>query len=128
MYASLGRATLSAKCIAGPKYPWVVFVSLGVALDSAETPFAKTPFSSSLKSIHICCAPPPPLQNAKNSFVCICYEKLIPKTFSSVSVSAMKRKNNAKIYFLLSVMPPGRPVEDIFSGFKIAPVLRVIAV
>ena len=27
------------------QYPWVVFVFLGATLDSAETPFAKTPFS-----------------------------------------------------------------------------------
>ena len=27
------------------QYPWVFLVSLAVTLDSAETPFAKTPFS-----------------------------------------------------------------------------------
>ena len=27
------------------QYPWIFFVALGVTLDSAETPFAKTPFS-----------------------------------------------------------------------------------
>ena len=45
MYASVGSGALSARCTAGAQYPWVFFVSLGVTLDSAETPFAKTPFS-----------------------------------------------------------------------------------
>ena len=45
MYASRGCGALSAKSTAGPNildyflFPW------GVTLDSAETPFAKTPFS-----------------------------------------------------------------------------------
>ena len=45
MYASLGRAAVSAKCTAGPKILGFFLVSLGVALDSAETPFVTTPFS-----------------------------------------------------------------------------------
>ena len=40
------------------------------------------------KLIVICCAPPFKLQRTA---VCICYEKLIPKSFSSASVSATKR-------------------------------------
>ena len=39
MYASLGCGALNARCTS------VFFVSLGVTLDSAETTFAKTPFS-----------------------------------------------------------------------------------
>ena len=45
MYAFLGRDAVSAKCTAGPNAPGIFFVSLGVTLDSAENPFAKTPFS-----------------------------------------------------------------------------------
>ena len=41
MYTSLGYGAVRAKCTAGPN----LFVSLAVTLDSAETPFAKTPFS-----------------------------------------------------------------------------------
>ena len=44
MYGSLGCGALSAKCTAAPN-PWVSFVFLGVTLECAETPFAKTPFS-----------------------------------------------------------------------------------
>ena len=42
MYACLGGAALSAKCTAGPNAPGYC---LFLTLDSAETPFAKTPFS-----------------------------------------------------------------------------------
>ena len=37
--------TLSAKCVAEPNVLGVLFVLLGVGLRSAETQFAKTPFS-----------------------------------------------------------------------------------
>ena len=40
-----------------------------------------------------------PLKAAKNSCVCICYENLIPKSISSVSVSAMRCIINLKICF-----------------------------
>ena len=42
MYASLDCGALSAKCTAGPNALGFLD-SLGVALDSAKTPFAKTP-------------------------------------------------------------------------------------
>ena len=42
MYASLGCRALSAKCTAGAMS--LGFVFLGVTPDSAETPFAETPF------------------------------------------------------------------------------------
>ena len=45
MCASLGCGSLNAKCT---QYPWLFCVSLGMTLDSPETPFAKTPFSSFL--------------------------------------------------------------------------------
>ena len=44
-FASLGCGALSAKCTAGLNTTGYFFVSLGVTLDSAETPFAKTLFS-----------------------------------------------------------------------------------
>ena len=44
MYASVGCGVLSATCTAGP-ISLSIFVSLGVTLDSAETPLAKTPFA-----------------------------------------------------------------------------------
>ena len=51
---SFGCGALSAKCTAGPnQYPWVFFVSIGVALDPAETPFAKTPSSRFLTSAYL---------------------------------------------------------------------------
>ena len=50
MYASFGNGALSAKMSSWAQpnilgYFRFFFVSLGVTLDSAETPFAKTPFS-----------------------------------------------------------------------------------
>ena len=42
MYTSLGRGALSAKCT---QYPWYFLCVLGVTLDSAETLFARSPFS-----------------------------------------------------------------------------------
>ena len=57
MHASLGCGALSAKCTAGPNTPKYFFVSLGVTLNSAETPFAKTPFSRFLTPFE----PPPRL-------------------------------------------------------------------
>ena len=52
MYASLGCGALSAKCTAGSNilgyflFSWARrWILLGAALDSPETPFAKTPFS-----------------------------------------------------------------------------------
>ena len=53
MYASLGCGALSAKCTAEPNIH-DYFVSLGVTLDSAETPFAKTPFSWFLIWVEAC--------------------------------------------------------------------------
>ena len=44
MSASLGCGALSAKSTAGLKPPWLFFVSLGVTLDSAETPLLKPLF------------------------------------------------------------------------------------
>ena len=49
------------------------------------------------KGIVICYAAP--LWTARNSCVCICNEKLIPKAYSSVSVSAMKCILNSKTCF-----------------------------
>ena len=39
-------------------------------------------------------------KTTKNSCVCIRYEKLLPECFSSVSVSAMKRRIHSKMMFL----------------------------
>ena len=50
------------------------------------------------KTVSICYAPP--LEAAKNSCLCICYQKLIRKQFPSVSVSAMKCTINSKIISL----------------------------
>ena len=47
MYASLGREAVSAKCTAGPSALGYFVVSLGVTLDSAETPVLKPPFLGS---------------------------------------------------------------------------------
>ena len=41
------------------KYPWVFFVSFGVTLDSAETPFAKTPLSWFLTWVGSACVDSP---------------------------------------------------------------------
>ena len=46
MYASLGCGTPSAKCTAGLSIFGYFFVSFGVTLGPAETPFAKAPLLS----------------------------------------------------------------------------------